>query len=1152
MEHKLITKSNQNNSGEALTLDTKSLKATDFDPADKSKGTQYKNIPNVAKYDKGEWDYENAVYLSGLLSSEKNKGGINDQQGGLRDFLALYNVSQEDRTEWLTPKLVNGGTKTAAQIKYLFGSVEDKNGLIPQVHIGGTGGANPYRNMNAILKSLGIKSSPVASHETHFHVYFSPPAAKEIDDPKKMITPSFYEGNQAIYSAISSSNLQSAESLIDYAKTLTEGDVEMIFNAEVPFVQMQNASSLQTAPAKTLRAIEYVECRDVGNQAYHDGAAVNNFVIGGAVFTALGYKFNPKGFDYLIPDKVRFQTKYYVVTAPKHGEVYQSEEDKKHWLYSYRSVEGYTGQDSFTIGVDTFSRSGKEVHFKLKFNLAVMEELGNEPQLCESMKFSSLPNSPVSISWDLPIPVNFAHLGSALLGETIGLGPTAQITLDTDAAGHGWYIDDTPDNNDEFLPTADPEVWIAKAGTAAAGKMDMLSVLLHEYGHALGIEHNGDNADYMAASLQPGQRRLPSTEELSLMGRLVAALKGGTDADPNSPMNPNLPISSLGLMALCRIRRADYGWTLGVDKAQLVSRVDVNNLLQNANQPAQLQTVVNSTLNQDSSAWQTTGNIGNTNGSITLAESATSNTHLSQSFAVKQGDRYLSFTVANDHLQSNGVDEDGNGNGPNDAFEVALLNANTGLSVAGTTGLSRSDALLNIQTDGTQSRAASVRKVHNADGSDTYYVDLQQAVNESNGLVTGTPVTLSFDLMGFGTQSSQVSLRDIKLIQDPVAFDDVVTSDEDATVTLDVLSNDLLGGGVTNNAAQISIVSQPAHGNITIIADGTVSYVPAAHFYGTDSFTYTTTVDGRVSNQATVSLKVRHVNHAPVVSTDNVAMTVTAGKAVEIKPLTLSQASDIDGDVLHAAITTQPAHGTVVVNADGSWTYTADADYAGTDSLSFHVVDTNTDGSGINASSAIVTVHFTVEPANTAPVANNVHLTLLEDGSININFADAASGLGTDAEGDALIATITAQPIHGSLTHNADGTYTYVPTQYFHGDDAIRFTLNDGKLNSQEATISLHVTHVNHAATVSNSIVALDEDSRVNINWTSTANDVDGDTLTARIVSQAAHGTVVINADGTFTYTANANYNGTDSFFYVVNDGSVDSKVAKVSVSPAI
>nr|WP_315483141.1 matrixin family metalloprotease [uncultured Undibacterium sp.] len=165
----------------------------------------------------------------------------------------------------------------------------------------------------------------------------------------------------------------------------------------------------------------------------------------------------------------------------------------------------------------------------------------------------------------------FSDLTGSAVGETKGQGLNAQITLDTNAAGHGWFIDDTPDNNDEFLLTSDPEVWIAKAVTAAAGKMDMLSVLLHEYGHALGIEHSGDNADYMAASLQPGQRRLPSTEELSLMSRLVAALKGGTD-DPSDPMNPNLPHSSLGLMALCRIRRADYGWTLGVDKAQLVCR----------------------------------------------------------------------------------------------------------------------------------------------------------------------------------------------------------------------------------------------------------------------------------------------------------------------------------------------------------------------------------------------------------------------------------------------------------------------------------------------------------------------------------------------------------------------------------------------------
>ena len=111
---------------------------------------------------------------------------------------------------------------------------------------------------------------------------------------------------------------------------------------------------------------------------------------------------------------------------------------------------------------------------------------------------------------------------------------SAQITLDTNAAGHGWYIAPTPlDNSDDYLPTSDPTVFKARAGSAADGKMDMLSVLLHEYGHALGLEHSGNGADFMAASLQPGVRKLPSAAELTLMSQLVAELKNaGGEATP--------------------------------------------------------------------------------------------------------------------------------------------------------------------------------------------------------------------------------------------------------------------------------------------------------------------------------------------------------------------------------------------------------------------------------------------------------------------------------------------------------------------------------------------------------------------------------------------------------------------------------------------
>jgi Matrixin len=132
----------------------------------------------------------------------------------------------------------------------------------------------------------------------------------------------------------------------------------------------------------------------------------------------------------------------------------------------------------------------------------------------------------------------FTDLPATALGQTVGEGATAAITLDTNAAGHGRYIDPTPlDNSDDYLPTSDASVWQAKADSAAAGKMDMLSVLLHEYGHALGLEHSGNGADFMAASLQPGVRKLPSNEELALMRQLVAQLKAEQGAALTSALS---------------------------------------------------------------------------------------------------------------------------------------------------------------------------------------------------------------------------------------------------------------------------------------------------------------------------------------------------------------------------------------------------------------------------------------------------------------------------------------------------------------------------------------------------------------------------------------------------------------------------------------
>ncbi len=125
--------------------------------------------------------------------------------------------------------------------------------------------------------------------------------------------------------------------------------------------------------------------------------------------------------------------------------------------------------------------------------------------------------------------------------------------------------------------------------------------------------------------------------------------------------------------------------------------------------------------------------------------------------------------------------------------------------------------------------------------------------------------------------------------------------------------------------------------------------------------------------------------------------------------------TDVDGNALTASVVDSPAHGTLIFNSDGSFTYTPNSDYNGTDSFTYKVNDGTAD-------SAIQTININITPVNDAPVGADGTVTTLEDTAI------AGNVVMTDVDGNALTASVVIGPAHGTLTFDSNsGAFSYTP-----------------------------------------------------------------------------------------------------------------------------
>ncbi|TYQ12629.1 UNVERIFIED_ORG: VCBS repeat-containing protein, partial [Zoogloea ramigera] len=361
----------------------------------------------------------------------------------------------------------------------------------------------------------------------------------------------------------------------------------------------------------------------------------------------------------------------------------------------------------------------------------------------------------------------------------------------------------------------------------------------------------------------------------------------------------------------------------------------------------------------------------------------------------------------------------------------------------------------------------------------------------------------------------------------PTASDTTITTSEDLPMTGSLPAGTDLDGDTFTYAK----ATDASHGTVVINPNGSYIYLPAANYNGADSFNYTVTDSKGASNTYTVTVNVTPVNDAPTAS----GTAITTAEDT-VKSGSLPAATDIDGDTITYGKGSDPAHGTVVVNADGTYTYTAAANYNGADSFTYTVSDGN-------GGSNTYTVAITVSPVNDAPVAGNDSITTAED-TIKSGTLPAA----TDLEGDTFIYSTGTAPAHGRVVVNDDGSYLYIPAANYNGSDSFTYKVTDSHGASNTYTVSVNVTPVNDKPVASGTAITTNEDT-VKTGTLPTATDVDGDTVTYGKGSDPAHGTVVVNADGTYTYTPAANYNGADSFTYTVSDGNGGSNTYTVAIT---
>jgi len=342
------------------------------------------------------------------------------------------------------------------------------------------------------------------------------------------------------------------------------------------------------------------------------------------------------------------------------------------------------------------------------------------------------------------------------------------------------------------------------------------------------------------------------------------------------------------------------------------------------------------------------------------------------------------------------------------------------------------------------------------------------------------------------------------------------------------------------------IVDDIQHGTLTFNSDGTFTYIPMDGYTGYDTFSYKANNGEDDSNTAVVVIKVlkEDENHPPVAYNDWFFY-IEKNSQLPIPPKgVLANDKDQDGDALTAVLVDKPINGNVELRTDGSFLYIPNTDYVGLDVFSYKAND-GKDDSNI----ALVYVNIN-EHANNPTAALDDQYTVVAGETLIVDPAGVMAN-DYDPDGNMEYAEVVTAPTEGSFDFNQDGSFTFSTDQP--GIVAFSYRVFDGTDYSNVAEVLITVEEpIAIPPIAEDDQYTTSEGVEINIqapgileNDTSTT----GNDLTASLVDDPKHGTLVLNDDGSFSYTPEDDFYGTDAFTYTANDGEQVSNTATVSIT---